>query len=197
MTSPGNEPALHSRATAHLTELVHQIKDNQWDGATPCAEWSVRELVGHLVGEARWMPPLLAGSTIAEVGDSLDGDLLGDDPVAAWQAAAAEATAATHAPGAMDATTHLSFGDFPAPDYLRQIIADYLIHGWDLARAIGADDRLDPEVTLTVAEWWYAGMEEAYRSAGAVAARPAGVVPETPDERLLVAFGRSPDWTSA
>lgn len=163
---------------------------------TPCPEWTVRALVGHLVGEARWTAPLLAGRTIAEVGDSLDGDLLGEDPVAAWDAAAAEATTAVQQPGAMDGITHLSFGDFPAPEYTRQLIADHLIHGWDLAQAIGAEDLLDPELTAFVAAWWE-GVEEDYRGAGAVAARPRGVTADTPQARLLVAFGRSPTWPDA
>lgn len=195
MSPRGNEPELHSNATAHFTALVHRIKPDDWGRATPCPEWTVRDLVGHLVSEARWTAPLLAGRTIADVGDSLDGDLLGDDPVAAWDAAAQEATAAVHAPGALDGTAHLSFGDFPASEYLRQLIADHLVHAWDLARAIGADDSLDPEVTAAVADWWSAEMEAAYRGAGAVGARPTGVTAGTPQERLLVAFGRSPTWT--
>lgn len=195
MASQGIEPELHRRATARFTHLVHRIKPDQWGDVTPCPEWTVRELVGHLVSEARWTAPLLAGRTIADVGDGLDGDLLGDDPVAAWDAAAEEATAAVQAPGAMDGVTHLSFGDTPAPEYVRQLIADHVIHGWDLAQGIGAEDRLDPELTAVVAAWWN-GVEEEYRSVGAVAARPEGVTADTPEDRLLVAFGRSPTWTS-
>ena len=65
-----------------------------WSARTPCAEWDVHQLVNHVVGEDRWTRPLVDGMTIADVGNSLDGDLLGDDPFAAARTAADEAVAA-------------------------------------------------------------------------------------------------------
>src|SRR3954471_20256222 len=67
------------RATAHFGDLVQKVGSDQWESATPCSDWDVRALVNHLVYEARWAPPLLAGRTIADVGDQFDGDLLGAD----------------------------------------------------------------------------------------------------------------------
>src|SRR6266508_2731945 len=75
---------LHARALERYGQLVQAIRDDQWNHPTPCTEWDVRVLVNHLVSENLWMPPLLEGKTIADVGDSLDGDLLGDDPKATW-----------------------------------------------------------------------------------------------------------------
>ena len=68
-----------------------------WSAPTPCADWDVRQLVNHVVGEDRWTKPLVNGRTIAEVGGSLDGDLLGDQPVAAARSAADEAVEAVAA----------------------------------------------------------------------------------------------------
>ncbi len=70
-----------------------------------------------------------------------------------------------------------------------QLFADHLIHAWDLARAIGADERLDPELVDACAAW-FAPVEEAYRGAGAIAGRPP--VPDGADAqtRLLAMFGR-------
>ena len=120
--------------------------DAMWSRPTPCAEWDVRDLVGHLVGELRWMPPLLEGRTIAEVGGALDGDLLGADPHAAWDGAVTEVDAALSAPGVLDRTVHLSYGDRPAADYVAEVTSDLTVHSWDLARGIGADDRIDPHL---------------------------------------------------
>jgi uncharacterized protein (TIGR03083 family) len=78
---------------------VNRLGDADWDRPTPCSGWSVRDLVGHVVAEDRWAPELLAGRTVAEVDDRLDGDLLGDDPRRAWGAAATAATTAEVAPG--------------------------------------------------------------------------------------------------
>lgn len=176
-------------ASAAFSEHVHAISHDQWGGATPCADWDVRELVNHLVGEDRWAPPLLAGRTIAEVGDAFDGDLLGDDPIGAWDVAAADAIKAVDAEGSLDATVHLSYGDVAGRDYVMEIATDHVIHAWDLARAIGGDERLDPGLVETCAAW-FAGREEAYRVAGAIGPRvplPEGADPQT---QLLATFGR-------
>jgi len=119
---------------------VRQIGDHQWRASTPDEDWCVRDLVDHLVGEDLWAPPLLAGSTITDVGDRFEGDVLGADPKVAWTAASAEVVRAVEADGAMDRMVHLSFGDFPGSEYTLQLFADHTIHAWDLARAIGADD---------------------------------------------------------
>ena len=88
----------------------------------------------------------MAGRTIAEVGDRLNGDVLGADPLATLERARSAAVAALEQPDAMGRTVHLSFGDTPAAEYAKQMIIDSVIHAWDLARGIGADDRLDPEL---------------------------------------------------
>jgi uncharacterized protein (TIGR03086 family) len=182
-------PAMFGRAVAEFGARVGQIGDHQWRAATPAGDWSVRDLVNHLAGEDLWAPPLLAGSTIAEVGDRFEGDVLGSDPKAAWAAASAVAVRAVEADGAMDRIVHLSFGDFPGGEYTLQLFADHLIHAWDLARAIGADEHLDEELVTSCATWFDA-MEEAYRSAGVIAARPP--VPGDADAQtvLLARFGR-------
>jgi uncharacterized protein (TIGR03086 family) len=120
----------------------------------PLPGWTVRQLVNHLVNEERWTPPLLAGATIEEVGSRFDGDLLGDDPVAAFDGAAAAALAVVRAEGALEGTVHLSFGDHPAREYAMQLAADHLVHAWDLARAIGADQSLDTDAVTAVREWF-------------------------------------------
>ena len=182
-------PAMFRRAVAEFDGRVRQIGAHQWHAPTPDEGWSVRDLVNHVVGEDLWAPPLLAGSTIAEVGDRFDGDVLRAEPGAAWTAASAAAVQAVEADGAMDRIVHLSFGDFPGSQYTLQLFADHLIHAWDLARAIGADERLDAGLVASCATWFEA-MEDAYRSAGAIAARPP--VPGDADAQtvLLARFGR-------
>src|SRR5919202_5323604 len=103
---------LYRRASAEFGARVHRVGD-RWAAPTPCAGWDVRELVRHVVDEERWAPPLLGGATIAEVGDRLAGDPLGDDPVAAVDGAAQPAVAAVESGDALTRTAHLSFGDVP------------------------------------------------------------------------------------
>lgn len=179
------------RATAQFGDLVHQIKDDQWTNPTPCSDWDVRALVNHLVYEARWAPPLLAGQSLEQVGDKFEGDLLGDDPVGAYAAASAEATQAA---GRVDLaqTVHLSFGDVPAGEYLYQLAADHLVHAWDLAAATDGDRRFDEELVAGVADW-FSEREALYRQGGAIGPR-VHAASDDPQDRLIAAFGRDPAW---
>ena len=182
-------PAMFVRAVAEFDARVGQIGDHQWQAPTPDEDWSVRDLVNHLAGEDLWAPPLLAGSTIAELGDRFEGDVLGAEPKAAWTAASAAAVQAVEAHGAMDRIVHLSFGDLPGSEYTLQLFADHLIHAWDLARAIGADEGLDEELVASCATWFKA-VEEAYRSAGVIAAPASAPGDADPQTLLLARFGR-------
>ncbi|MGC5017601.1 TIGR03086 family metal-binding protein [Micromonospora sp. DT47] len=184
----------YRRSLAEFTDRVDQVTPGQWADSTPCPDWDVRTLVNHVVTEDRWTVPLLAGRTIDEVGDRFDGDQLGDDPVdTARQAAAQAEVAATH-PGALDRTVQLSAGETPAREYLHQLVAEHLVHGWDLAVAIGADPRLDPDVVAACARW-FTGRVADYRAGDLV--RPGVDLPADTDaqDRLIAAFGRDPDWT--
>jgi uncharacterized protein (TIGR03086 family) len=137
----------HKVATRQFDRRVRLIRDDQWANTTPCTEWTVRDLVNHLVYEQLWVPDLLAGKTVAEVGDAYDGDVLGADPVAAWSAASTAARDAWTAPGVRDRSVHLSYATVPADEYLWQIVVDLTVHAWDLARGIGDDDEMPNDLT--------------------------------------------------
>jgi uncharacterized protein (TIGR03086 family) len=183
---------LHRRTVETWTDRVHAVPDDRWDAPTPCTEWTVRDLVNHIVGEERWTVPLMHGSTIAEVGDSLDGDLLGDRPGEVAASAATEAVAAVDEQLPREAVVHLSSGDEAPGEYVRQLCADHLVHAWDLAAATGGDTRLDPELVAEVAPW-FDEREDLYRSVGMVG--PHLEASDDPQARLLAGFGRSDSWT--
>ncbi len=129
---------------------VHRIGPTDWDSPTPCTEWSVRDLVGHLVYEQLWVPEMLAGKTMAEVGDKYDGDQLGDDPKGVWTESSRAARAALLALDSLDRTVHLSFGDADVTEYGWQLTTDLAVHGWDLATALGAEAGMGDELALAV-----------------------------------------------
>lgn len=188
--------ALHRRAVAQWQKALAAVGPDDWGRATPCAGWDVHALVNHVVGEELWTVPLLEGKTIEEVGDRYDGDLLGDPVTGARRAssAALAAIAAVDRYAPEGGTVHLSYGEERAEEYVRQLVADHLIHGWDLAVAVDADTRLDPEVVDAVTAW-FQDREEMYRAAGAIADR----VDADGDAQtnLLAAFGRDARWAAA
>jgi uncharacterized protein (TIGR03086 family) len=179
---------MFARALERYGQLVRAVRDDQWHDETPCTDWDVRELVNHLVSENLWMPPLLEGKTIGDVGDALDGDLMGDDPKAAWERSAEEVGRAIQA-SPLDRTVHLSYGDVPAEHYISELFSDLTIHGWDLARAIGADESMDPESVAILYEK-YKPIEDGLKSTGMFGPRvepPPGANKQT---QLLAVFGR-------
>ena len=183
-----------AQAVEGFGQRLDHIADDQWSGPTPCADWDVRTLVNHVVNELLWVPPLLDGQTIAEVGDRFDGDVLGDDPRSAFTAAATEAVAAASQFGVQERTVHLSFGDMPGAGYLGQVTSDVIIHTWDLARAIGADDRLAAALVDFV-DTELGPQIDAWRGAG-VFGPAVAVDPDVDSQaRLLAQTGRSPDWS--
>src|SRR3712207_7783209 len=74
-----------------------------------CEGWDVRELVNHVVSGNFWAGELARGKTIEEVGDRLDGDVIGDDALTAYDASARAASEAFRAPGAMEAPCAVSY----------------------------------------------------------------------------------------
>lgn len=170
---------------------VHQVADGQWENPTPCTEWSVRDLVNHMVAEHLWAPLLLRGVTLAEVGDRFDGDVLGDDPVGAWERAAADSHEAFHRPGALQGRVHTSMGLLPAEEYGRQMTTDLAVHSWDLARGISADDRLDEDLVALVYD---AVLPYADTLADSSVFAPPVPVPRSAprQDRLVALLGRRP-----
>ena len=97
--------------------------------------------------------PTDAGRALRQLATTrLDGDQLGADPIDAWDAAVDASLRTFEAPGALDGTVSLASGPRPMSEYCWEMTTDALIHSWDLARGIGADEQLDPELTELVYE---------------------------------------------
>jgi uncharacterized protein (TIGR03086 family) len=179
---------LFGRALAGFGQHVHAVGDDQWHLPTPCAEWDVRQLVNHLVSENRWIPPLLAGGTVEEMGASLEGDLLGDDPKGAWdRAAGAAGQAVRETPP--DRIVHLSGRDAPASQYVFEVFADLAVHAWDLAQSMGADGTIDADIVEAIYAR-YKPVERLLKGSGQYGERIEVPPDASPQTKLLAVFGR-------
>lgn len=137
-------------AAARFTAAVRAVPPDRWKDPTPCSEWSVRDVVNHMTGEHLWVPHLLAGQTLEDVGHRYDGDNVGTDPVAAWESAVTASLAAWQALPSDEEPVHLSFGRVPASLYASQMLVDLTVHCWDVARGAGLDETLVPEAVSAV-----------------------------------------------
>jgi uncharacterized protein (TIGR03086 family) len=138
--------AMHRRALESTRTFVAGMGDDQMAESTPCEGWTVRDLLNHIVAGNLWAAELARGRTIADVGSALDGDVVGSNPVEAYDASAEAAASAFEAPGALDAPCAVSYGPVPGSVYAGHRFLDVLIHGWDLATATGQRAELDPQL---------------------------------------------------
>jgi len=184
-------PDRHRRAMAEFDQRVRLVPEDRWHVGTPCEEWDARALTNHVVVEQLWVPHLMAGATLAEVGDRYDGDQLGDDPASAWAETARAAQHAVTEPGALDVTVHTSMGEIPAEEYLLQLTLDLAVHAWDLARAVSLDEQLDPELVEDLYRLW--SPRSAELAASGVFAAPVELSDDADVQmRLLALTGRDP-----
>ena len=181
----------HGLAMTEFDRRVREIAPDQWVLGTPCREWSVRDLVGHLVYEQLWAPELLAGCTTEQVGDRFDHDNLGADPLVSWVVAAAAAREAWLDRHALAKRVHVSSGVIDDEEYCWQMTTDLAVHAWDLARSIGADERIDPELASAVLAYVERNIEEWGETS--MFDSPVPVAPDADDQtRLIGLLGRKP-----
>lgn len=174
--------------TAHREFGSRLAQVEEWDAPTPDSEWNAEQLVRHVIEEQQWVPPLLAGSTVAEATPTITP--IGDDLWTEWQKYSDAAIAAWRATD-LSTHVHLSYGTVKMEPYLRQQTSDVTIHTWDLARAVGAADRLDEE--LVEAVWSDLDDQRAMLSESGLFAEPVAI----PDgsslqDRLIALTGRDP-----
>lgn len=171
---------------AHAAFAARLVLIADWDAPTPDDDWDVTALVRHVVEEQQWVPLLLAGRTVGEARSRLEA--VGDDLVAEWTRYSAAATAAW-ASVDPERNVNLSYDNVPAFAYLREQASDVIVHTWDLARAIGADEDLGDR--LVEAAWTvFAAQKDTLQASGLF----ASAVP-VPDDaplqtRLLALTGR-------
>ena len=157
-----------------------------WNAPTPDKEWTVGDLVRHVVQEQQWIPPLLAGLTLDQARRRVDP--LGDDLAAEWHTHSSLATAAWQAAPA-DASVQLSYDTVTVLDYLREQVSDVTIHSWDLARATAADEVLDD--ALVAAVWTVFEPQRDALEASGLFDSPVPMPEDAPlQSRLLALTGR-------
>ncbi|WP_229913940.1 TIGR03086 family metal-binding protein [Streptomyces capitiformicae] len=136
---PGGVLDAFTRVQDTVGTLVHATAPDQFGLPTPCKDWTVRDLLDHLV----WENIIWGG--LAEGAPPTDGhakDHLGDNHIAAFETAAAQARDAFRQPGLLDR----SFGPAPGRRVVEQLLVELLVHGWDLATALGRDRDLEPDI---------------------------------------------------
>ena len=169
-----------------FTERVDGVPDGLWDAPAPCEGWVARDVVGHLV---EWLPAFFTRTFDLQVPPIPD---VQDDPVGAWAALDATFRAALEDPELAGRTRDTPMGSSTFEQAFDVIgTNDVFLHTWDLARATGQDETLDPDEVHRMLEGMEP-MDEVLRTSGHYG--PRVPVPEDADEqtRLIAFIGRQP-----
>jgi uncharacterized protein (TIGR03086 family) len=160
-----------------------------WHAETPDTEWDVSDLARHVIREQQWVPLLLSGKSIEEVGDDIDA-IDDDDLLGEWQRWSRVATVAWES-APFDMTVQLSYDTVKMIDYLMEQTADVTIHAWDMARATHSEEELDAE--LVEATWTIFEPQRETLAATGLYEDPVSIDPDAPLQwRLLAITGRDP-----
>lgn len=130
-------------------DVVDALAPEQLELPVP-ASWSstgvgdLRGILAHHARDEAWVPDVLAGRTIAEVGTAYDGDLLGADPIASYDRLNDLATAAVNATTDLDAIVHLSYGDYPVTIYFEHSSFYRAFQAVAIGRLVGGEVTLSP-----------------------------------------------------
>lgn len=131
-----------TRVLSAVGDLLTGIKDDQWSAPTPCTDWTVRDVVNHLVTGNMVFAALLRDQSPPERG----ADHLGDEPLAAFRNTGVAVRDGFDQPGAIERTYHGPLGTISGAAWLQVRITDLLAHGWDLAQATGQPAELPEDL---------------------------------------------------
>ncbi|WP_156756506.1 TIGR03086 family metal-binding protein [Actinokineospora pegani] len=189
-------PKLMAAAAEGCLAVAEQVTPAHLDHPTPCAGWTVRDLVNHL---AHWTSVVSERTArkLPRPEDELERDYVDTEPwpdfyrdhlrasVQAWQQ-----------PGALDGSAVMLTSALPTAQIALMLFADLVTHGWDLATALGVEYEVDPEVAAA-ALTGIAGMAERGRQHGAFGAELPPRADASPLDRALALSGRDPHWRPA
>ncbi len=133
-----------------LAEVISRIRPDRWEERKP--DWfqtggqgdaSLREIVNYHAYDSAWVPDVLDGKTVAEVGDRYEHVKTAPDPD--YRTYSEAAVAAARELDDLDRTVHLSYGDFPAREYFRHVTSFRGFRAFDLSRWVGGGTQLPPD----------------------------------------------------
>ena len=167
--------ARYERITAQFTERVRAVPADAWNNPSPCEGWTARDVVGHLT---EWIPAFFGGQGV----EFPAIPSVQDDPVGAWETVQATMAKALADPAIAAKPVSTPFSTQPLADTVDMIVTgDVFTHTWDLARATGQSETLDPEQLQIMLAGVGAMPEEMMRAGGMFG--PRVDVPDDADDQ--------------
>lgn len=182
---------MYERALKRTGDVVAVTAKDQLDLPTPCPEWTVGDLVNHIIGGCL----SVASGATGEARPFDDGtDHCAGDYAAAYEDASQAAIAALAEPGALERDFAMSWGNTPGSAVLGLAISDAAVHGWDLATAIGKEAVIDDDIAEAIYGMTSSMMEPkgSYPRGGSFGPPVEVADDASPSDRALAYLGRKP-----
>lgn len=189
----------YRRRADAFARKVAAVPPERWDAPSPCARWTARDVVEHIVD--------MHGVMLRPLGLRLSAaPSVSEEPVAAVDSAIADVMRVLDDPELAGRECSTPTGVMTAAEHINRVVSDDLVlHGWDLARATGQDDTMDPDDVERISSF-VASLDPEFldklRTPGAFGPDVEVFGPEvkvpvnaSAQERLLGAIGRDPHWT--
>jgi uncharacterized protein (TIGR03086 family) len=202
LSQPDVALALIEPALAALAEVV-DLPGTSLQRPTPCAEYTVGQLRDHVLAWLQFFAAAFADTDAATVRPDPDGYQVVDDETAragGCGKVVLDSAATLHralSAGVLQRQVVLSQSRMDAPAALGMVLGEYLVHGWDLARALDRPWTPSPQACAVAREFFVGTIGPEYRGGdgGFFAAEVA--VPDGASEldRLIGFAGRDPRWT--
>ncbi len=176
-------------ATAVVVTVLRDIPAQDWDRPTPCPDWTVRQLVHHLVVGTDRFATRLGRETTTTVPSA---DASPDELLGAWEASTAELVDVFEQPGSLPRTIELPIGAMPGQSALDLRVTETITHGWDLSQALGRPFAFDPEAVERAIAFSGPALERIPEGRSPFGTPQAPAPEADAQDRLAALLGRQP-----
>jgi uncharacterized protein (TIGR03086 family) len=176
------------RIVPSLNELVERMWHGQLEYATPCAKFTVHDVLNHMIVLGGTFAPMFRGEPVSEV---IAPAVYGWVPAAEFTKSMDDLVAAVRSPGAMERTIDSPVGAVDGETFCRFVAFDGLVHGWDMATAIGATWNPPEDLVAEVDAFARVAISPEMRDGDTFAAETEPPPGATPMQRLAAFSGRS------
>lgn len=180
--------AAYRRAQDGFDAVLASVAADRWDTPSPCAEWSVRDVAGHVIWGQHQLRAWATGDEYTDhagaPGAPHPAVLTGADPLRAWREARAASTAALTDEALHRTTAIPGIGDVPLAAVVTLLITDLVAHTWDVGHPLGVAVRIDPALVDVAFDWARANVRRAPGFFGPELTPPG----DADDQHRLLAF---------